>query len=152
MSGSEPTYDPGKWNKEGVVLNNNCYAYATDNMTNTFPQPGKGSGAEPTPPYTCDNVTAAAVSDGLVKASCDNACPKGSFKVALVINPDPLGNDFHWYRQDSNGNWSHKPGGTDATNKDNKGNPITDPRTADRGGYTNFCGCFCVDPTAVKIK
>src|SRR5256885_934932 len=104
MSGSEPTYDPAKWNKEGVVLKNNCYAYATDNMTNTFPQPGKGSGAEPTPPYTCDNVTAAAVSDGLVKASCDNACPKGSFKVALVINPDPTGNDFHWYRQHSNGN------------------------------------------------
>ena len=152
MSGSEPTYDPAKWNKEGVVLKNNCYAYATDNMTNTFPQPGKGSGAEPTPPYTCDNVTAAAVSDGLVKASCDNACPKDSFKVALVINPDPLGNDFHWYRQDKTGCWSHKPGSTAARNTDESNHIITNPQTANRGGYTQFCSFMITRPCKVRIK
>jgi hypothetical protein len=121
-------------------------------MTGTFPQPGRASGNQPGLPLTCANVTAGAVGDGLVVANCNNACPRGSFKVALVINPTPGSNDYHWYRQDSNGNWSHKPGGTDATNVDNSGNPIVDPRTADRGGYTTFCGCFCVDPTRVTVR
>src|SRR5579871_5831857 len=152
VSGSEPTYDPASWNKPGVVTTNNCYAYATNQMTGTFPQPGKNSGTEPTPPYTCDNVTTGAVGDGLAKGECDKACPAGSYKVALVIDPSVDNNDFHWYRQDSNGNWSHKPGGTDATNLDNSGKPITDPRNADRGGYTTFCGCFCVDPKKVNVK
>jgi len=35
-------------------------------------------------------------------------CENGSFKVALVIDP---GIDYHWYRQNSDGTWSHKPGG-----------------------------------------
>ena len=45
-----------------------------------------------------------------------------------------------------------KPSANKATDKDNKGNPIVDPRTADRGTYTNFCNCFCVDPTKITIK
>lgn len=61
--------------------------------------------------------------------------------VALVIAP---GDDFHWYRQDDDGTWSHKPGRTEATNRDNAGRVIHDPRRADRGAYTEFCGCFCV--------
>ena len=45
--------------------------------------------------------------------------------------------------------WTHKPGGTPATNLDNSGNPISNPETADRGGYTDFCGylCSCSDST-----
>jgi hypothetical protein len=38
--------------------------------------------------------------------------------------------------------WTHKPGQTAATNLDNSGNVITDPRTANRGVYTDFCGFF----------
>lgn len=156
-SGSEPPYEPDKWNKAGVIDDNNCYAYATNVLGKSFPRPGRAGGKQPPlpkiplpPGYDCDGFTAAAVSDGLVVANCDNACPKGSFKVALVI--DPTTPDYHWYRQDDNGNWSHKPGSGKATDKDNKGNPITDPRTADRGKYTNFCNCFCVDPTKITIK
>ena len=67
--------------------------------------------------------------------------PQRCHKVALVVAP---GLDFHWYRLDDNGKWSHKPGNTKATNLDNLGNIIDDPRTADRGPYTQFCGCFCV--------
>jgi hypothetical protein len=153
-SGSEPPYEPGKWNKAGVIDKNNCYAYATNVMGGAFPRPGRGGGKEPPlpgqPGYNCDNFVAAAQADGLVKADCDKACPKGSFKVALVI--DPTTPDYHWYRQDDNGNWSHKPGSGKATNVDAKGNPIVDPRTADRGAYTTFCSCFCVDPTKITIK
>jgi hypothetical protein len=42
-------------------------------------------------------------------------------------------------------------GGSPATNLDNSGNIITDPRTADRGSYTVFCGCFCVNKAKVVI-
>lgn len=47
----------------------------------------------------------------------------------------PLGVDFHWYRLDNNGRWSHKPGDTRPTDRDNAGNQITDPRAAALGRY-----------------
>lgn len=47
---------------------------------------------------------------------------------------------YHFYRQDNNMLWSHKDGGKAATNLDNKGNLISDPKTADRGRYNTFCG------------
>lgn len=152
-SGAEPPYQPGNWNAAGVIANNNCYAYATNVMGNAFPRPGRAGGQQPPFPgqagYNCANFIAAAVSDGLVQANCNNACPAGSFKVALVLNPNT---DYHWYRQDNNGNWSHKPGGGPATNLDNSRNPIVDPRTADRGPYTTFCSCFCVNPARINIR
>ena len=38
--------------------------------------------------------------------------------------------DFHWYRLDNTGFWSHKPGSTPVTDVDGAGNKITDPRQA----------------------
>ncbi len=69
--------------------------------------------------------------------------------MALVIWP---GVDFHWYRKGRNGSWSHKPGSTAVTNLDNSGNFITDPRTADRGGYTSFCTFMTVMHGHVKFS
>ena len=50
-----------------------------------------------------------------------------------------MGGDFHWYRLDNNGTWSHKPGQTGATNLDDASRTITDPRTADTGVYKFVC-------------
>lgn len=173
---------------------NNCYNYACNRRTDTLfgAQPGRGSladgvaGNDYTPPsgwrtrdlngngnieieerfwkpqdIACDNLTAAAKADGLQQVDCNKKCPKNSYKKALVVAP---GVDYHWYRQDNNGNWSHKPGSTPATNLD-AGNPsrrippkvITDPRQAERnyqpwGGpnYSAFCGCFCCGPNVNK--
>ena len=150
MSGAEPVYQPKRWNRQPRRNNNNCYAYATNKMTNTYPQPGRASGVFPA--FNCADYVKAAEADGLVKANCDNACPRGSFKVALVIDPTVGNEDYHWYRQDNNGLWSHKMGTDPATNLDNSGNIITDPRTADRGTYTTFCECFCVRPRRVTIR
>ena len=50
-----------------------------------------------------------------------------------------MGGDFHWYRLDNNGTWSHKPGQTGATDLDYANRPITDPRTADTGVYKFVC-------------
>jgi hypothetical protein len=151
LSGSEPPYAPNPWNDaDGVQHNNNCYNYACNKMTGTFAQPGRRAGRMYTK-FACGNVAVAAIADGLIPWVADRACPGGCYKVALVIAP---GVDFHWYRQDANGDWSHKPGETEATNEDESGNAITDPRTADRGMYTDFCGFFCVaaDPALVRIR
>ncbi len=146
-----PQYEPGKWNDaNGVQYTNNCYNYACNLQTNTYAQPGRASGNMYSS-IECDEVGDGAESDGLVPVDCDTGCGCRNccHKVALVIWP---GVDFHWYRLDRNGRWSHKPGGTQATNLDNSGNIITDPRTADRGPYTVFCGCYCVCKGRVTIS
>ena len=160
-SGSEPPYEPDKWNKPGVQDKNNCYNYARNKILDKFGRPGRGTTSEPPAPgdpgYNCANFVAAAKADGMSAVDCDKACPEGSYKVALVLDPDGSGGklspDYHWYRQDKGGKWSHKPGAGDVTDKDSSGKPITDPRTADRkrktkdgwvAGYKDFCGCFCV--------
>ncbi len=55
--------------------------------------------------------------------------PSGWSKIALVIDP---ANDYHFYRQDSNGMWSHKPGGQLVTDKDAYGNAIYNPERCSR--------------------
>ena len=58
--------------------------------------------------------------------------------------------DFHWYRLDSGGRWSHKPGETAPKNTDNNNNPIFDPRLANTGFY-EFVAFMFVDKNSVKI-
>ena len=45
------------------------------------------------------------------------------------------GGDYHWYRLDDNGQWSHKRGETQVTQTDDVGDPITDPRVSNNGLY-----------------
>lgn len=133
-----PAYQPDFWNfYTDILRRNNCYNYSNNKRTDTFAQPGKASGQMYTA-LTCPEVENGAISDGLTPFA--GSCPSGENKIALVVAPDF---DYHWYRMDTNGLWSHKPGGTNATNLDNSGNIITDPETADRGNYTDFCGYFC---------
>ncbi|MHC4956375.1 MAG: hypothetical protein ACYTGZ_21240 [Planctomycetota bacterium] len=138
-----PDYSPNFWNSSSWVrTNNNCYNYSNNKRTDTFAQPGRASGTTlGLSNLNCADVTAAAIADGIEAAPSSATCPSHCVKIALVINP---GVDYHWYRLDSDGMWTHKPGQTAATNLDNSGNPITNPETADRGGYTIFCGYFCI--------
>jgi hypothetical protein len=156
-SGSEPLFEPAQWNFDGASADlataqdlNNCYNYACNRRTDTYAQPGRASGMQYTT-VTCMDVTSAALADGLRAIDCDRACPMGSYKKALVVGEIAPGfSDYHWYRQDRDGTWSHKPGGTKATNVDAGVHRILDPRTADRNGYRTFCGCFCCSPQVVK--
>jgi hypothetical protein len=144
-----PAYNPDWWNTLPRRLYNNCYAYANNQATDTFPQPGR-AGGDPIRSLDCAGVRPAAESDGL--AACANftaPLTEGEgWYVALVIWPQE---DYHWYRQDNSGCWSHKPGETEATNLDNSGNQITDPRTCDRGEYTVFC-TFMITNSEVEIQ
>lgn len=146
-----PPYSPAFWNDGGTVQsNNNCYNYGNNKRTDTFAQPGRRSGDYPNP-MACADVAAAAISDGVLALPASGACPDTEDKIALFVDP---GTDYHWYRLDNNGKWSHKPGGTQATNLDNSGNIITNPETADKCGgwlcYTDFCGYFCSCSSATQ--
>eukprot|EP00698_Gefionella_okellyi_P020679 TRINITY_DN6525_c0_g1_i1.p1 TRINITY_DN6525_c0_g1~~TRINITY_DN6525_c0_g1_i1.p1 ORF type:complete len:303 (-),score=52.06 TRINITY_DN6525_c0_g1_i1:31-939(-) len=128
---------------------NNCYDYGTNVATNTFAQPGRGSGHH-WQENTCDSIRQAAESDGLVwnGTVLPSHEPGNGHFVALMIWPNT---NFHWIRLDSNtnGRWSHKPGQTPVRNTDNNGKLITDPAKADFSPWTQFCGYMQVIPSAV---
>jgi hypothetical protein len=184
-----PKYEPAAWNDNGAVQGStNCYAYAMNSRLGhslgLTPQPGEKSGKRE-PSSACPKVTAAVVKDGVpdnIKKA--ERCPynqqqhqpppeqPGYYLVALVSTSKPSGydaadgveyiNDYHWYRQDENGAWSHKPGTTEVRNTDSAGKPITNPETAKRRSvyagqgsdgstakdlvidYDVFCGYFYV--------
>lgn len=139
-----PTPDLAAWNTDPAITgNNNCYNYGTNYRSDTYAQPGEATGKKWNDLSACNvpvgNISAkmGAVSDGLVDVpNQDNKCISPGHLVALVNSP---GFDYHWYRKCSNGRWSHKMASSPASIFDNSGNPITDPRTADRGSYVNFC-------------
>jgi len=60
------------------------------------------------------------------------------------------GEDYHFYRQDADGWWSHKDGSNPVKRYDADRAPIWDPRTAARDyrprsflNYKDFCGYYC---------
>jgi hypothetical protein len=83
----------------------------------------------------------------LQRTTFEAKCPAGSSKIAMVVDP---GDDYHFYRQDSNGMWSHKDGANPVKRVDAEAQLIWDPRTAARDyrprsylNYTDFCGFYC---------
>lgn len=80
---------------------------------------------------------------------------QGYYKVALVLDP---GSDYHWYRQLPNGQWGHKPGASEARNKDYNNKIIYRPDQCERDtsvmypnshyNYTDFLGWYEIKVTA----
>ncbi len=144
--------EASRWNSKEQKECNNCYNYATNHPNSSFAQPGWASGIRNNTPYTCGGLLAGAEGDGLSFAgrTLDEAksrCGEGCCLVALVLSDT----DYHWYREDDDGTWSHKPGSTDAVTTDALGQPITDPTTANHNyrntsgiNYHTFCGFMCV--------
>jgi hypothetical protein len=133
---------------------NNCYDYGNDIVTNTFAQPGRGSGlcpesARPCVKNTCEDVKNAAVSDGLEWVGTDlpTSLPETGHYVSLHIWPD---SNFHWLRMDADMKWSHKPGGTAVRNVDNNQEEITDPSKADVSPWSQHCGYLRTVPSKVS--
>lgn len=148
-------YDPagdcqGYFMSSKYQPNNNCYAYGCNLASNSFPQPGRASGAPSfSSNFTTEHVKDNAVSDGLTYVGTTLADVEahastvtGGHYVALMFSPpesaiggDPDANwpgDYHWARCDSLSpmSWSQKDGGDQVTNFDFAGQPITDPAIA----------------------
>jgi hypothetical protein len=144
-----PINEPDWWN-DGQLhqLNNNCYNYATNHRTDSYAQPGRSANL-PITAYIGRVIKALAMEDGLIDApNHANACPTEGHLVALVVSP---GADFHWYRKERSGLWAHKAGYLPITSLDNAGNLITDPRSADRGPYSDFVGFMLVRHGHIKL-
>jgi hypothetical protein len=156
LNNAAPAYNPAYWNDPSIVTCNNCYNYGTDIRTDTYAQPGYAHGVSHL--LDCPTVGNAAKADGLTDSIGEKECSGCTHMVALVIAPD-WPRDYHWYRLDNNGRWSHKPDRRPATDRDASNNLITDPETADRRtigpdytiDYKVFCGYYCVDKDNVVI-
>ena len=103
-----------------------------------------------------------------------DVCPAGTYKIALVVDYTDDANvvndlrlwqstitgeifwldrpdtDYHWYRQNADGTWSHKPGITEVINVDASNNIIFDPEICNRNDgyfdYSVFVGYYAVSP------
>ena len=165
-------YRPDRYNKyTGVQGSLNCYAYAMDYLKIpktctldkcdvSYPQPGHASGY---PRWSeikgkrCPDVLARIKGDipKVRMSSFEQKCPKKMRKIAVVTDPDQ---DYHFYRQDKDGFWSHKPGSTKVQRTDTTGRPIYDPQLAARNNkasnlnYDRFCGYMCVPVSKKQIK
>ena len=62
--------------------------------------------------------------------------------LAMAYNSNGYFIDYHWYRKDSNGRWSHKPGYDTVRDYDNSNNKIYNPSTANRGIYSKYVTSF----------
>merc|ERR1711879_693108 len=135
---------------------NNCYDYATDIVTNSFAQPGRGGGictphARPCVKNTCEDIKKAATADGLswIGTTLPTNLPETGHYVSFHIWPQT---NFHWVRMDSDMFWSQKPGGTAVKNVDNKHKKIRDPSKADLSPWTQHCGYMLVVPSKAMLS
>lgn len=155
VGGYEKDYAPTYWNNN--KLRANCYTYALNYLATTnrdSQQPGYASGKMITrETISKTNIINAVKKDvnyiskvkGFRTAGEKEKPGHREYKVALVIAP---GKDYHWYRQDSDGYWSHKRGITNVTRADASDRYIINPRLSNRNysnvNYSTFCGYYFV--------
>lgn len=170
LSGSEPTYNENLWNTSNIVKSHNCYAYMLDDIMMDivrFPQPGIYSQINTLPDnivrsriplnhiHTCDNVFTLLQDDipELYAVNFNERCKPGFYKGFLTVDP---GDDYHFYRQDSDGLFSHKPGRQPVRRHDKLGHDIYRPDLSHKNygpanNYSENCQYFCA-PVETDIK
>jgi hypothetical protein len=140
MSGAEPIFEPERWNNSANIRKtHNCYAYVLDIVNPKFrkkPQPGYASGYDglsDSDIRSCDKLMERMMADNpsVNKITFKDKCPRGYRKAFLAVD-DQTDPDYHFYRLDNSGYWSHKPGATSATMLDGKKQMIRNPKQADR--------------------
>lgn len=165
-------FNPEFWNDKDAIELANCYAHAMNVNVQTPRarlQPGE-IGQVPVDIrqpilQVANNLIRAVeqdISTGMgrivkLRSCTDDDIPQGEeYKVAFVVAPEASNAnrifDYHWYRENKNGVWSHKPGLTDATTEDNSKKTINadnKPEQCDRNynrnlNYSIFCGYYMV--------
>ena len=153
VSGSEFEYNPGKWNdNSSIKTTHNCYTYALGKIVpglDSKAQPGYASGYNhiDDDDYDCKAFRERLKKDspGSYLEKFDNSCIPGFYKVFLALDPK---NDYHWWRQNKDQYWSHKPGSTNVVDIDSDGKKIKNPLTANRKynslNYYKPCFFACI--------
>ena len=131
------------FNLPEYVTRNNCYCFASNVLANVrCALPGR-RGGRPATSITCGGCI-----DGLRADGWADGCQTNTLTIAMVIWPDPVYPDYHFYRVVTGGPdwwWEHKPGGTPARWTDESDRPLFQglaPINCDRGPYVHFCGYF----------
>lgn len=137
--------------EQRIEANTNCYSYALG-----IPEHGMGAPGHLTAqPYTdakifqpheitSENIHKLMTEiDGLKPVELnDLSTVEGTNIIAAFICANE---DAHFYRRHEDGTWSHHRGGIGGiTNRDAKGDVITNPRTARRGIYNDFVGYYAL--------
>jgi hypothetical protein len=164
LNGYEPPYDPDKWNKKKNILKtHNCYAYMLDIIDERFkkkPQPGYFSGyrhMDDSEIRKCDELMKRVKADNptVIPSTFHQKCPRGFRKgyAAIDTSDNP---DYHFYRLNNDGTWSHKPGATEVRLEDYDGKIIVRPDISRRQSsshyYNKSCGYFCFNPQRSNIS
>ena len=84
--------------------------------------------------------------DALIEVGLNDTIPADRYKVVLYIKYGTYTyTDFHWYRQNDDGTWSHKNNVKPVTNLDENGNIIYDPITCEKYDENlEYVGCYAV--------
>lgn len=151
------TADDKVWEDEDIIKYNNCYAYAFRDLKlnrKTKPQPGFKNNLTPLTKnqYNCQNFIERILLDypnaeymGKNYINCTD-CKNSVF---LALDNKGLKQDYHFYRQNSDGFWTHKPGSEEVLHTDSLGNKIVNPKFSNRKyknyNYKTSCGFFCID-------
>lgn len=170
LSGWEPLYDPDRYNKDLMTQEtHNCFAYGMNVLDPSqltqcvgkpkcdlhYHQPGGTVGLssvlDKASGRSCKVVERLMRYDvpEIRRTTFRKKCPVGTSKIALVAH---RGEDYHFYRQDRDGMWSHKDGANPVKRYDARGEPIFNPERAARNyrpkgsflNYSDFCGLYCV--------
>jgi hypothetical protein len=161
--------------------------------TDLKPQPGDyvlvkrtGSDADKERIYRCPEMQRKILADNpsIYPVAFNSKCPANYYKGAMVVDSGvgygykvkktgangnantkkQDGNTYHFYRQDKDGRWSHKPGISPVTNKDADGKLIYVPHYANRDYrkedendddalfYNEFCGYYCIPTNGTVHK
>ena len=163
-----------EYRKSGIKPSHNCYSYFLDEINDNHaklckkkrkknkkykclkPQPGYAVGYNRSKKltkknYNCKELVKRTLADNksIYKTTKKAKCKKNYYKGALFIDPYK---DFHYYREDTPENWSHKQGRHIPSSYDAKGKPIKDPEKAAKRYksstkshyYNKLCSYFCL--------
>ena len=153
LSNAELKYNPKLWNdNSNIKTTHNCYTYALGKIIpglDSKAQPGYASGYNH---IDMDNFNCKTFRQRLKKDSpssylekFDNACLPGFYKIFLALDPK---HDYHWWRQNNDKYWSHKPGSSSVTDIDGDGKKIKNPLKSSRNfkhrNYYQPCFFACI--------
>ena len=164
MDCNKPIYSPRVWDSINESYNNitNCYSYAMNRIETGKDeklQPGELSTGK-YQNYECNEISNKKMDDfnGIKKSSKYGHVPCGYYKIALVLDTQGTP-DYHFYRQDINGKWSHKLGDNKVSNLDGSGNILIDldfndhnydKVNNDEHVYNIICGYYIVPYKDIK--
>lgn len=162
-SGSEPKYEPYKWNDNNIQINHNCYSYVLNMIAakrSGKPQPGYFSGHGPLhdKDYNCITFYERLKKDipSMYLTTFGEKCKKGFYKGFIALDDKIEDTDYHFYRMDKSGYWSHKPGRQEAVDVDASGKKIKNPAIANRKykyfNYSKPCFFFCLNNKLARSR